>query len=136
MNIDSDVLPALPSWARKMTKNVQGGKVNVSTISVYQTHAMKTGSYTFGTALGPAAKAAGWNTVNATFGQRVFENQALLSGVPNEIRVLICTESEFLGCSGYSAFVCLCRNGDVRWLLDGRDVGSMFTGQYAALVLA
>lgn len=133
--IDCDVTPALPGWAKKMTKNVPGGKVDANTVGWFQTEAMKNGSYTAGTDLGPAAKAAEWHTVNATFGQRIFENRALLSGVPKEIQVLICTDSEFLAHRGYSCFVCLYRVGG-RWRLGPYWVGYEFDGKCAVLVSA
>ncbi len=133
--IDCDVLPVLPSWAKEMTTNIPGGRIDASTVGWFQTDSMKSGDYTVGTNLGSAAKGAGWKTVNATFGQRVFENQALLNGVPKEIQLLICTDSEFLSGSGRLSFVSLCRDGE-RWLLDFDWVGSSFFGRCAVLVTA
>ncbi len=134
--IDCDELPVKPDWAREMTKNAKGGPVDSSSVTYFQTDAMKSGSWTVGTKLGDAARTAGFKPANATFGQKVHALQdELLKDVPENIQVLICTETEFLDGNGRTCFVCLYRDGG-RWHLDGSWVGGRFDGRCAVLVSA
>ena len=134
--INCNELPVKPDWAKEMTKNAPGGLVDSSTVTYFQTDAMKSGNWTVGTELGAAARNDGFNPANATFGQKVHASQdELLKDVPKEIQVLICTETEFLDGGGVSYFVCLYRDGG-RWHLDFCWTDSRFGGRYAVLVSA